>query len=402
MVWRMKIALLHYSTWPEMGGVQNVMRDQAVMLHKAGHQVKVLTGAGIDSGEGYEFVLMPELTPDFELNKSVTAVLTRGQSDQSFSQYRSTLVEALRAQLTGVDVTIVHNVFTTHNNLALTRALHDLAPTHKMVAWTHDLTATNSDVALPNPTQPPWNMMRLSSPHLTYVATSELRARELKEHLKPAVGAKVIPNMVDPARLFMVTNEMRESLISVGLSWRDFVFFLPAPILVRKNIDFAIAVVTRLKELERNPLLFITGAKVASSPASEHYGAFLRQSLSPELQAHIVFVSDFFEVQDDTMRDLYLLSDCLLFPSRQEGFGLPLLEAALYRLPVWCQDIPAFRALGGDGAFLLNDIAKLSEAVKWLESQPTYRQQQQCRRLFDPNNIYSEYYEPFLAQFAPK
>jgi hypothetical protein len=141
----MKIALLHYSAWPEMGGVQNVMRDQAVMLHKAGHQVKVLTGGGIDSGEGYEFVLMPELTPDFELNKAVTTVLTRGQSDQSFSQYRSVLVEALRAQLTDVDVTFVHNCFTTHFNLALTRALLDLAPQHKMVAWTHDLTATNSD-----------------------------------------------------------------------------------------------------------------------------------------------------------------------------------------------------------------------------------------------------------------
>jgi glycosyltransferase involved in cell wall biosynthesis len=155
-------------------------------------------------------------------------------------------------------------------------------------------------------------------------------------------------------------------------------------------------------EMERNPLLFITGAKVMNSPASEHYGTFLRQSLPAELQTHVVFVSDFFEVQDDTMRDLYLLSDCLLFPSKQEGFGLPVIEAALYRLPVWCQDIPAFRALGGDGSFVLNDLTKLPDAVKWLEAQPTYRQQRQCRRLFDPNNVYREYYEGFLASLAAK
>jgi glycosyltransferase involved in cell wall biosynthesis len=397
----MKIALLHYTTWPEIGGVENLMRDQAVMLLKAGHDVKVLSGEGIDSGEGYEFVLMPELAPDFELYKSVNDVLTRGQSDQSFSQYRSVLVEALKVQLAGVDVTFVHNVFTTHLNLALTRALHDLAPTHKMVAWTHDLTATNTDSALPNPTQPPWNLMRTSAP-VIYVATSELRAKEVASSLKPPVTAKVIPNMVDPARLFMVTNEIRESLVSVGIPWRDFVFFLPARVMLRKNIDFAIAVVTKLKEEGRNPLLFITGAKVPNSPASEHYGTFLRQSLPKELQTHVVFVNDFFEVQDDTMRDLYLLSDCLLFPSRQEGFGLPVLEAALYRLPVWCQDIPAFRALGGEGAFMLNDIAKLPEAVKWLEAQPTYRQQRQCRRLFDPSNVYTDHYESFLAALAPK
>jgi glycosyltransferase involved in cell wall biosynthesis len=397
----MKIALLHYTTWPEMGGVENVLRDQAVMLLKAGHEVKVLSGSGIDSGEGYEFILMPELAPDFELYKSVNEVLTRGQSDQSFSQYRTVLVEALRAVLTGVDVTFVHNVFTTHFNLALTRALHDLAPEHKMVAWTHDLTATNSDFALPNPTQPPWNLMRTSAPGVEYVATSELRAKELKASLKPVVEPDVIPNMVDPARLFVVTSEIRESLASVEIPLRDFVFFLPAKVMVRKNIDFAISVIGKLIEEGRNPLLFITGAKVANSPASEHYGTFLRQSLPKELQTHVVFVNDFFEVQDDTMRDLYLLSDCLLFPSRQEGFGLPVLEAALYRLPVWCQDIPSFRALGGEGAFMLNDLAKLSEAVKWLEAQSTYRQQRQCRRLFDPTNVYAQHYQSFLGAFAP-
>ena len=394
----MKIALLHFTTWPEVGGVENVVRDQAVMLLKAGHEVKVLSGSGIDSGEGYEFIQMPELMADFELYKSVNTVLIRGQSDQSFSQYRSVLVEALKAVLADVDVTFVHNVFTMHHNLALTRALHDLAPTHKLVAWTHDLTATNTDYALPNPTQPPWNLMRTSSPDVSYVATSPLRAQELKVHLKPPVTAQVIPNMVDPARLFMVTSEIRESLISVNIPARDFVFFLPARVMVRKNIDFAIAVVTKLKEMERNPLLFITGAKVLNSPASEHYGTFLRQSLPPEMQSHVVFVNDFFEVQDDTLRDLYLLSDCLLFPSKQEGFGLPILEAALYRLPVWCQDIPAFRAMGGDGSFLLDDLKKLPDAIKWLEAQSIYCQQRQCRRLFDPAHVYAEHYAPFFVK----
>jgi len=96
------------------------------------------------------------------------------------------------------------------------------------------------------------------------------------------------------------------------------------------------------------------------------------------------------------MRDLYLLSDCLLFPSRQEGFGLPVLEAALHRMPVWCGDIPAFRALQGSGSFLLNDLAKLPEAVTWLEAQSSFRQQRRCRRLFDSTILYSKYYEPLL------
>jgi len=392
----MKVALLHYSTWPDMGGVENVVRDQANMLVRAGHEVKVLTGAGLNTGEGFEFVLLPELAPDFELNKSVRAVLDRGQSDQNFAKYRSALMEALDAALVGMDVTFVHNIFTMHYNLACTQALHDLSPRHKMVAWTHDLTATNSDFALPNPTQPPWNLMRTSSRDVTYVATSDLRAAEIKAHLKPSVEPQVIPDMVDPVRLFGLTPEMRPALAALEIPWRDFVFLLPARVMVRKNIDFAIEIVKKLRELGRNPLLLITGAKVPDSPASEHYGAFLRQSLPKDLRDHVVFLSDYFLVQDDTLRDLYLLSDCLLFPSRQEGFGLPVLEAALHRMPVWCGDIPSFRALEGSGSFLLDDLAKLPEALGWLEAQSSFRQQRRCRRLFDPAIVYSKYYEPLL------
>lgn len=398
----MKIALLHFSTWPEVGGVENMVRDQANMLVNAGHEVTVLTGAGLDTGEGYTFILVPELSPNFELNKSVRAVLDRGQSDQNFSQYRSVLVEALEAALAGMDVTFVHNIFTVHYNLACTMALHDLASRHKLVAWTHDLTATNTDSALPNPTQPPWNLMRTSVKDVTYVATSDLRAAEIKAQLKPPVAARVIPNMVDPVRLFGLTPEMRASISALEIPWRDFVFLLPARVMVRKNIDFAIEIMKKLREQGRNPLLLITAAKVSDSPASEHYGAFLRQSLPQDLRGNVIFLSDYFLVQDDTLRDLYLLSDCLLFPSRQEGFGLPILEAALHRLPVWCGDIPAFRALEGSGSFLLNDLAKLPEAIGWLEAQSTFRQQRRCRRLFDPMILLSKYYESLLNSLVPE
>jgi glycosyltransferase involved in cell wall biosynthesis len=397
----MKIALLHFSTWPEMGGVENMVRDQANMLVNAGHEVRVLTGNGVDTGEGFEFFLVPELAPDFELNKAVRAVLDRGQADQNFSQYRSLLVVTLGALLADADITIVHNIFTVHNNLACTMALHDLAKRHKLIAWTHDLTASNSDTAMPNPTKPPWNLMRTSCPDVTYIATSDTRAGEIKTHLKPPVTPEVIPNMVDPVRLFCVTPEIRACILSLEIPWRDFVFLLPARVMVRKNIDFAVEVVKKIREGGRNPLLLITGAKVNDSPASEHYGTFLRQSLPKELTGHVHFLTDYFMIQDDTLRDLYVLSDCLLFPSRQEGFGLPVLEAALYKMPVWCADIPAYRVLEGLGSFLLNDIAKLPAALAWLEAQPSFRQQRRCRRLFDPTIIYGKYYEPLLKSLVP-
>ncbi len=397
----MKIALLHYSFWPEMGGVEQVMRDQAAMLRREGHEVKVVCGKGAHPGDDYPVDVVPELAPDFPLNTQVRAVLERGQADQNFSKYRSALVEALKKALEGVELTLVHNVFTMHHNLALTRALHDIAPHHRMVAWTHDLVATNTDYALPNPTQPPWNLMRTSCPNVVYVAASEFRAEEMRTHLKPEIAPQVVPNPVDPLRLFGLTAEMRESYASLDLPARDFVFLLPAAAMPSKNIDFALEVVKQLHAADRNPLVLITAPPVSGSAAAERYGSFLRQSLPTELAHHVVFVNDFFPVGDAALRDLYLLADCLIFPSRREGFGLPIVEAARFRLPVWCQDVPAYQALEESGAaFLLKDISQLGDAVGWLEQQSIFLQQRRCRELFDPGVVYRDYYEPLLAAFG--
>jgi glycosyltransferase involved in cell wall biosynthesis len=48
------------------------------------------------------------------------------------------------------------------------------------------------------------------------------------------------------------------------------------------------------------------------------------------------------------MANLFQIADALFFPSTQEGFGIPVLEAGLTGLPVFCSDIPPFRRTGGD------------------------------------------------------
>ncbi|MCB0197679.1 MAG: glycosyltransferase, partial [Anaerolineae bacterium] len=39
-------------------------------------------------------------------------------------------------------------------------------------------------------------------------------------------------------------------------------------------------------------------------------------------------------------------------PSRQEGFGIPILEAGLVRLPIFATDLPPFRESAADKAML--------------------------------------------------
>ena len=398
----MKIALLHDTFWPVIGGVEQVMRDQANMLTRAGHEVRILAGEGSIPDDGYEVQILPELAPDFPLNAQVRGVLEHGQADQNFARYRTMLADLLRRALAGMELTLVHDFFTMHRNLALTRALHDIAADHRLIAWTHDIAAGNSDFTLPSPTQAPWNLMSTGVAQVHYVAVSDLRAAELRERLSPAPEPQVIPNPIDRARLFALAPEMSASAPALDLPSRDFVLLLPSPLIPRKNIDFAMEIMKKLVEMSHNPLLLITAPPDPGRPGADPYGDFLRQSLPEELRGHVVFVSDFFAVTDEILRDLYLLADCLLLPSRREGFGLPVMEAAAYRLPIWCQDIPAYEAVADEGAaYPLEDMERLPAAIEWLESLPTFRQQRRCRTIFDPAVIYQDHYEPLLSSILP-
>lgn len=57
---------------------------------------------------------------------------------------------------------------------------------------------------------------------------------------------------------------------------------------------------------------------------------------------------------DENLSSLYRFSSLFIFPSKYEGFGLPLLEAASLKCPVACSDIEVFREIMDDGAYYFN------------------------------------------------
>jgi glycosyltransferase involved in cell wall biosynthesis len=71
-----------------------------------------------------------------------------------------------------------------------------------------------------------------------------------------------------------------------------------------------------------------------------------------EVEEEVVFLADALgqSLEMETVAELYQVTDALLFPSTQEGFGLPILEAGAMRVPVVLSDIPIFREVGADDA----------------------------------------------------
>lgn len=74
-------------------------------------------------------------------------------------------------------------------------------------------------------------------------------------------------------------------------------------------------------------------------------------------------------ISDEYLGRVYQASTCLVAASINEGFGLPLIEAARHGMSVIARDIPVFREVAGDAAFYFSGDTgnQLAEAIsEWL------------------------------------
>jgi glycosyltransferase involved in cell wall biosynthesis len=70
-------------------------------------------------------------------------------------------------------------------------------------------------------------------------------------------------------------------------------------------------------------------------------------------------------VSDESLRWLYEQCRLFVFPSLDEGFGLPVVEAAICRAPMVLSDIAAFRELAPDAPFFDPlDVAAIAAAIR--------------------------------------
>jgi glycosyltransferase involved in cell wall biosynthesis len=134
---------------------------------------------------------------------------------------------------------------------------------------------------------------------------------------------------------------------------------LPSRITRHKNVEQAVAITGALRRLRARPRLLVPGPPSAPGPATSAYLAYL-QTLQRETGAgsSVVYLHEHYHtaqgepalISDAVLADLYRLADGLLFPSHYESFGIPILEAGLAGIPIFCSDIAPFRETAGDAA----------------------------------------------------
>ncbi len=70
---------------------------------------------------------------------------------------------------------------------------------------------------------------------------------------------------------------------------------------------------------------------------------------------------------------LYRMATAAAYPSRYEGFGLPVVEAMASGTPVVAWDVPVMAEIGGDGVYLVKNARELGGALLALINQKPLR-----------------------------
>ena len=358
------ILILHYAAPPTVGGVEITIARHAQLLVQAGYPVHILAGSGETFHPQVTVDVLPELGSQHQAVLAIKEQLDKGVVPSAFDSLRDRIAELIQPHLAKADVLIAHNVFTLHKNLALTAALHHLLVEKAVVqirtfAWHHDLAWRRAQYADEVHSGYPWDLLRTPWQGVTHVTVSMPRQQEVAElYGLPPEEVFVVPPGVDMADFYRWTETTQRLIEAFGLLDADLVFLLPARITRRKNIQLALKILHALcQKTELDARLVITGPPGPHNPSNLAYLNQLmdiRKDLGLEGKAHFVYTLGTVQTplvpDDDTMADLYLLADALLFPSKEEGFGIPMLEAGLARLPIFCADIPPLRATGGTDA----------------------------------------------------
>lgn len=353
----MNITLLHYSAPPVVGGVESVMDHHAALMTRDGHRVQVVAGRGRQVDSRIRFVSVPLVDSRHPDVLSMKEELDKGRIPVGFESAVGRIEAALSAHLQDQDVLIAHNVCSLNKNLALTAALFNIAQKRsglRLILWHHDL-AWATPRYLPELHEGyPWELLKIPWKGVIQVTISDMRRDELAGLMKiEPDDIAVVPNGVDVNRFFKLEEESQGYVEETGLLEAHPLLLLPVRITSRKNIELALKTLAHLREIYADAQLVVTGPLGPHNPANAVYFeklTALRRELGLSGAAHFLAeLTDEF-IPDAVISDFYRLADALFLPSFEEGFGIPILEAGLAGIPIFCSDIPPLRKLGGEFA----------------------------------------------------
>jgi glycosyltransferase involved in cell wall biosynthesis len=242
------------------------------------------------------------------------------------------------------------------------------------------------------------------------VTISRFRRNELAQLMKlPEEKIWVIPNGVDISRFLKLGKLTSEWMVQLDLLDANPIMLLPVRITWRKNIELALNIIAELRKKAPQAKLIVTGPLGPHNPANMQYFEKLqsmRNSLGLEGAVHFLAELHGEFLGDEVISDFYQLADALILPSREEGFGIPILEAGLAGIPIFCSYIPPSKDLGKSFVeyFSLEEGPANIASMIWknLSTSSIYQFRVQVRSKYAWHQVYERQIRPLLEKVCEK
>ncbi len=202
----------------------------------------------------------------------------------------------------------------------------------RSVATFHDLFVLTGDYSTPEFRRRFAEQARQAAEHADLIiAVSQFTARQVQELLK-----------VERSRLRVIPHGVRRPAIHRDIAREPLILFVGA-IQKRKNVQRLIAA------FERTPAQW----KLALAGSQTGYGAEdIMSAVAGSARRRDIAMLGF--VPDAELERLYARASIFAFPSLDEGFGIPVLEAMARGLPVLTSGRSALPEVAGDAAVLID------------------------------------------------
>ncbi len=373
-----RILLVHYTTPTVLGGVEQVMSAHAEALRDAGASVTILAGRGGAKPRGVRITRVPEADSRHPLVERDLAALAHGERVPEHDVLVDRLHKKIRPVIERADRVVVHNVLTMPMNLAFTEALARIACEQpgKFIAWTHDIAYFDKRYASFQYPGEPWDLITRALCGVRYVTVSHERADQFAELTGcPRGDIEVVTNGINVGQVLGLSPAGARIAERLALFDARPLLLLPVRLTRRKRVEAAIDATGVLRARGHAAALVVTGTAGPHNAANRAYLAELAARAAAVEGVHLLAAMGL-RIPYSVVVDLYALADVLVFPSESEGFGIPMLEAGLHRMPIVCSDIPALRETGGDDPIYVPPDAtgeRIADAIERALDTPTMR-----------------------------
>lgn len=184
------------------------------------------------------------------------------------------------------------------------------------------------------------------------ITVSAFTARQVEELLR-----------VEPSRIRVIHHGARPAPQPTGAIPREPIILSVGAIQRRKNI---VRLVEAFEHVDPGWKLVLAGSFGFDSEAA-------RQRIERSSRKHDIRVLGY--IPNSQLEQLYQRASIFAFPSLDEGFGMPVLDAMAHGVPVLTSNLSAMPEVAGDAALLVDpaDVSSIADGLRKLASNSELR-----------------------------